>query len=939
MSLVCAQCSRVNPEDASYCYFDGAALAGRAGGPINAGAAPFPNPFVFPNGHQCRNFDQLALACQQNWSAAIDLLRQGFLGSFFGGIGRVDLAAAAQEAAKFPDLERGLDQLIAKLPTQAVQPPKLQAEPSTINLGVVKIGQDRSTELHLSNVGMRLLYGTVTSDCKWLTLGDAPGHPEKLFQFGAESIIPVQIRGQHLRAGTKPLEGRLTLDSNGGTVTVTVRADVPITPYEGGVFAGSTTPRQIAEKSKANVKEAAPLFESGAIAKWYHVNGWVYPVQGPTMPGPGGIQQFFEALGVAKAPKVEFTPTSLSLEGAVGKTIETAIEVTSAERKVIYGWATCDASWVEIGKTKLTGKVARIPILIHVPSPCPPTLETTLHVVGNGNQKKDIPITVKVAGGKSGVKLKQEEEFVALEIVEDEAPLSVSVVEEEAPAPVSSTSRSAPPPPPPPPPSSSAPLPVEVVDDDSPFAVTDGPPPVRSSPVSASATGIGKGATGGMPIILQIALNLIPVAILAFCLLILIVMDFMAGAPKARVITGDGNVSINDDDVEKKPVIKLVFDEGAKSKDSDTNDTMNWAVHAVDPSDPNGPPIRLNFYKNGAGNNIIVKVDNRDFVFGEPNNLNDWLRAGKEDHRIGGIEVGRPGLNGKKRTFEDFKTKIRITQTVTIEPTEPVEVKKGEYKRFLATALARYKIENKDSVPHTVGLRILMDTFINESDDVPFIIPGIDTPVTTKEHLIGPKVPAFVQVIEKEDVRKPGIVLHMGLQISDKIEPPDEFVLTKYPGRVSGKKWKVEYKDFTEPGGKGFGDSSVLLYWNPKSIPAKQSREIGFTYGLGSVAADSDKLGMTVGGGFHVGGDLTVVALVSDEKSKSVTLKLPAGMSVLGNTPLTQPVPPLVRGRASPVTWRVQTNNAGAKQEISITTDTGLRQLRLVTISQKSLFN
>src|SRR5271168_3651428 len=95
MSLVCGQCSRVNPAEAAYCYFDGAALAGRAGGPINAGSAPFPNQFVFPNGMACRNFDQLAVTCQQHWSAALDLLKQGYLGSFFGGMGRIDLAMAA----------------------------------------------------------------------------------------------------------------------------------------------------------------------------------------------------------------------------------------------------------------------------------------------------------------------------------------------------------------------------------------------------------------------------------------------------------------------------------------------------------------------------------------------------------------------------------------------------------------------------------------------------------------------------------------------------------------------------------------------------------------------------------------------------------------------------------------------------------------------------
>ncbi len=303
MSLVCGQCSRVNPAEAAYCYFDGAALAGRAGGPINAGSAPFPNQFVFPNGMACRNFDQLATACQQHWSAALDLLKQGYLGSFFGGMGRIDLAMAAQDAAKFPDLDRGLDQLLAKLPSQAVQAPKLQAEPSVINLGQLKVGDNRSSELHLTNLGMRLLYGTVTSDCKWLTLGEAPGHPERLVQFGAEAIIPVQVRGQFLRGGTKPNEGHLVIDSNGGTITVTFKADVPIVPYAGGLFDGAITPRQVAEKAKAKPKEAAPYFEKGDVARWYAANGWAYPVQGPIMSGMGSIQQFFECSASPRPPR------------------------------------------------------------------------------------------------------------------------------------------------------------------------------------------------------------------------------------------------------------------------------------------------------------------------------------------------------------------------------------------------------------------------------------------------------------------------------------------------------------------------------------------------------------------------------------------------------------------------------------------------------------
>src|SRR5437899_2908444 len=128
MPQLCSQCSRANPPEASYCYYDGALLAGHsANGAAHQGTRPFPHQFVFPSGLTCRNFDQLAMACQQNWRQALDVLKQGFLAGFFGGLGRADLAQAAQEALRFPDADRGLDRLLSKLPTQVLEPPKLKA--------------------------------------------------------------------------------------------------------------------------------------------------------------------------------------------------------------------------------------------------------------------------------------------------------------------------------------------------------------------------------------------------------------------------------------------------------------------------------------------------------------------------------------------------------------------------------------------------------------------------------------------------------------------------------------------------------------------------------------------------------------------------------------------------------------------------------------------
>src|SRR6516164_10041108 len=162
MSQTCSKCSRVNPPEASYCYYDGSLLEGHSqnGGGVRAGSQTFANPFVFPSGLICRNFDQLAQACQDNWASAVELLQEGYLEKFLGGLGRADLAFAAREASRFPDRDRGLDQLLAKLPTQVLEAPKLKVEPTDLNLGVMNVGDNRQLELHLTNQGSRLLYGT-----------------------------------------------------------------------------------------------------------------------------------------------------------------------------------------------------------------------------------------------------------------------------------------------------------------------------------------------------------------------------------------------------------------------------------------------------------------------------------------------------------------------------------------------------------------------------------------------------------------------------------------------------------------------------------------------------------------------------------------------------------------------------------------------------------
>ena len=243
-------------------------------------------------------------------------------------------------------------------------------------------------------------------------------------------------------------------------------------------------------------------------------------------------------------------------------------------------------------------------------------------------------------------------------------------------------------------------------------------------------------------------------------------------------------------------------------------------------------------------------------------------------------------------------------------------------------------------------MRILLDTFINDRDDVPFTIPGVPGVVNTFKDLKGKDVPDFVEVIENADIANPGTIVRLGIKISDKFEPPDRFLLTRYPQKANDahKKYDVPVVPFigdskSSGDAKTGADSCVVMYWNAKTLKRGETREMGFTYGLGSVTVGGGgKLALTVGGRMFKGGELTVVALVADPTAKNATLKLPPGLEHIDPKKETQPIETQREGRPSSVTWQVRATSIGERL-LTVTTDSKLMNNRKVKINAQSLFN
>jgi hypothetical protein len=899
MPLVCPTCSRLNPAEALYCYADGAALKNGRPLRVEAARSDFPFPFVFPSGRTCRSFDELTIACFDEWDVARGLLKNGDLTSFLSGLGRGDLAQTAREAGRSTDADQGLDQLIAALPAKSVLPAMLKVEPTQVNLGSLHIGQEPRFLLHLSNQGMRLVTGSITAYCVWLTLGEGEGAASKVFQFVHDAVIPVRVRGKALRAGPKPLEGRLVLESSGGEATILVRCDVPAIAFSDGVLAGAITPRQVAEKAKANPREAARHFESGAIAFWYQANGWEYPVQGPPASGLGAVQQFFEALGLTNPPRLELSEEAVNFVGDPGDSLQHSLQIFAKEKRPVYAHAVSDRPWLEVGRVQTDGRLANIRLVISaVPDRPGELMHAKLTITANGNQRFVVPVTLAVGGSMRAGKL---DLF--------QAPTVEAM-------PVEPTS---------------APVPMAM-----PVHVDTGTVDLRKTKTRSRRFS-----------------TLLPLALVTIGFVVVLIHDLLS-APHVGRFSSVARLELRFHDQES---IVGLGSGGVKPRNAGSAGPMHQAYW--EPSMRFGlvmagrgsseGDLKLTCAPHGETNNTVVRLDGDEWIFGERpfrtldgQELGDWPgRWLIQDEELGKTADGTE-RTGRRSTWVYDREHVEITQIV--------ELVAGEQYSDCDTCVVRYRMENRDTHVHRVGLRFLLDTFIGKNDGAPFLIPGTRQLCDTMLDLRGGEIPQYIEACENPHLDNPGTVARLLLRPGGGLQPPDRVTLGAWPNpeladrdpRCKQEKtlWDVPVlpiKALPKP------DSAVTMYWNERPLAPGGAREVGFAYGLGNVAGSEGggQLALSIGGSFAPGGELTVTAYVREPiANQEVTLQAPAGFTVASGK-WTQAVPPLPANAnrpISPVTWRLTTPNKTGVFDLTVRSSTGATQSQRLIIRTQGIF-
>ena len=906
------------------------------GGSIDFSTWTFPSPFVFPDGETCRNFIQLALACNRDLKVSTEILQQGFLESFFASLGRLDLALAAKVAARLPDLQRGLSELLGKLPGSPLAPAHLHVEPAQKNFGVIQVGEDRSFELILTNKGDLLVCGKVLIDgCPWLALGDA-GTTEKLFQFTRQSNLPVHIRGKWLRAFGDPLKAEIVVESNGGNCTIPIQVSVPVKPFPEGVLSGVRTPRHLAEKAKANVSAAAALIESGAVARWYESNGWIYPVQGPSASGLAAVQQLFEALGLVRSPKVDLSELAVTLRGNPGERLEYPLTVQTQEKRAAVAHGVSNQPWLTIGRTIFRGQTALVPLLVEaVPDDPGQTLTANVKVIGNGNQRFDVRVTLGINGQAVS-------RPPVMGNLRGPPPLSLlpsPPVPFGASAPqfpsVSFSPPEAPPSPmisvPPTPMVSVAPPPV-IQEQGQGFADLI---PARTEPPTRTprASGLPRG---------RLLFRLLPVSIVVVGLLSAMSRDLIFHEPT--------DVPLPEVDY-ANPRLGVRFHDAILPDDFVSSPSMRFGLGLPDPSDPKKFKTKLIFDEHGRTCNVVVRVDRTiDYLWG----VEQGAWRGPIYQPLGKDQEGRQLIGAKAIWARSGPPFITVTQYVEIVPGG---LSPDGRKRLLDTCLIYYDITNEDGIAHQVGLRFLLDTFIGTNDAVPFTIAGSkDLCDTMKTFDKAEDVPDFISALERQDLKNPGTVAHLSLKYGAPLEAPTRVTLGAWPASklrnepggaaalMQNTRWDVPVLPMAlaKDNGNPNGDSAVTLYWDDKEIPPTQTRTVGLAYGLGNITGEKGEgqLGLTAGGSVEAGKEFTLTAYVKNPApGTTITLTLPRNLQLVSGNEK-EVVPPIPAGASSPyspVSWRVKATKSGIVP-VRVSLSTGPTLLHRLPIRKAGVF-
>ena len=264
--------------------------------------------------------------------------------------------------------------------------------------------------------------------------------------------------------------------------------------------------------------------------------------------------------------------------------------------------------------------------------------------------------------------------------------------------------------------------------------------------------------------------------------------------------------------------------------------------------------------------------------------------------------------------------KIMVTQKLSIT--------RGDASKIFDTVKISYIIENNDTIPHNIGLRIILDTMLGANDGSPFRV--YDRNIIDEEQLIGEDIPKFW--VTFDSLENPSVIARGTLQGVD-FSKPSQIIFSNW-GKLADNTWEVPFlkgQSFQREGEEEF-DTAVALYWDEKIFFPGQREVYTTLYGLEylKIIGDILRVGVPVSLGevSTAKGQIRPVTLIAyllnkggfELKDVKIKIDLPEGLSLSPLSDDVKSVGNLQNNQEVTLAWQIMPQYKGSgNREILVT--------------------
>lgn len=329
---------------------------------------------------------------------------------------------------------------------------------------------------------------------------------------------------------------------------------------------------------------------------------------------------------------------------------------------------------------------------------------------------------------------------------------------------------------------------------------------------------------------------------------------------------------------------------------------------------------------------------NQHLIFGgnAPWTSYTTLRIDNENYAFGGATNRRAAAGAKfgKLTAEPVLKEGKILTTYMfgdIEAVQELSLARGQSTRMLDTVNITYRLVNKGTVPHEVGVRVMLDTMCGTNDGAPIRMGSQQ--ITKAQYVTGGAVADFWQAFD--NLSNPTVV-SQGTLRGGETTPPDKVLFADW-GSLADEPWEFAPKE--DQGfirlGEVDPDTAAAMFWSPTALAPGHTRVVTTHYGVGGWTGAGGQISLALVGPAETTFEhertqpFTVTAYIQndggfDARDAVVTLTLPDGLELVSGNRLKESYAQVARGAIVQESWTLRaTGKAGGSKNLLLAVTTG----------------